>query len=373
MIRRALVVVPGYGKREQGAVRDQLCEAIEYHADGFARDFEPDALDRGGYAVRRLTATERRPGAETVQLDIYEAFWGDLIPAELPADPIRKVTRGFTLLAYWFFGGVAKGLLRPNYLGAALASSGALLLAWYASLALLAAKALVSDPSLAPGWLASIVGAEAFAGAVDWVQRQPWWTVLPGLLAGLQADRLAALAEFAKSYLSDERDADSVAGVRARAKNRVERILAQIYASPEPYDEVFVVGHSMGAALAIDALADWGADRARTHFHSWGAPMRVFCAQEPEMDAERAKLLAADPPLAGWTDAIARNDWVAGFTPGHREAFGEASSLVVRSPQGWWAGWNASTHEQYFRNPETLARLIAPVSPPDVPAPPQST
>ncbi|MGF1659040.1 MAG: hypothetical protein ACFCUS_06400 [Rubrimonas sp.] len=369
MIRRAVVVVPGYGKREQGAVRDQLCAAFEFHADGFARDFEPDPVELNGFSARRLTATERRPDAPAIRIDVHEAFWGDLIPAELPADPVRKVTRGFALLAYWFFGGVAKGLLRPNYLGAALAASGALLLAWYASLALLAAKALASDPSLAPGWLSGLVGADALSGAVGWVQAQPWWTVLPGLLAGLQADRIAALAEFSKSYLTDAREGDAAAGVRARAKSRVERLLAQIYASPECYDEVFVVGHSMGAAIAIDALADWGADRARTHFHSWGAPMRVFCAQEPEMDAERAKLLAADPPLAGWTDVIARNDWVAGFTPGHREAFGEASSLVVRSPQGWWAGWNASTHEQYFRNPETLTRLIAPVAAPS----PQST
>lgn len=42
-------------------------------------------------------------------------------------------------------------------------------------------------------------------------------------------------------------------------------------------------------------------------------------------------------------------------------AFGEASSLLIRSPQGCFAGWNASTHGQYFRNPDTLTRLIAPV------------
>jgi pimeloyl-ACP methyl ester carboxylesterase len=219
----------------------------------------------------------------------------------------------------------------------------------------------VSDPSLAPAWLAAIVGADTLNGVVKWVQAQPWWTVLPGLLAGLQADRLAALAEFAKAYLTDERQGDAQAGVRARAKQRLERLLAQIYSRSEPYDDVFVVGHSMGAAIAIDALADWGADRARTHLHVWGGPMRVFGAQEPELGAECDKLLTADPPLAGWIEAVARNDWVAGFTPGHRDRFGEASSKVVRSPQGWLAGWNASTHEQYFRNAETLVPLIAPV------------
>ncbi len=381
MRKRALILTHGYGKAEQNEFRDRLANALNYYTDGFGKIFEPDPRDESGYGVRRLVATERHAGAPSVQIDIYEAYWADMIPADAPANPIRRVTRGFRLIAYWFFGGTSKLLRQANYLGVGLAMSGVLILLWYLALLLLAAKALIADPSHLPGWAtAAIDAARAIdsakaaggdAGAVgilatlvSWVESMPWYGVFAAMLAGLPVDRMAAVAEFSKAYLTDEKADVAPAGLRARTKQRLVELLEAVYASPNSYDEVFVVGHSIGAAIALDALADYGDERARTTFFTWGSPLKVFSAQEPQIDAELKKLMTAEPPLAGWLDIVLPNDWVAAKAPGHEARYGVESSIKASSPQGWMAGWNASSHEDYYRSPEALLPLVAGAPPP---------
>lgn len=374
MIKRAIILSHGYGRGEQNSFRDRLVEAISYYTDGYAKDIEPDSTDMNGYAARRLTAKARREGAEEIQIDIFEAYWADMIPTDAPLNPVRRVVRGFTLIAYWFFGGTARLFRRPNYLGFGLALSGVLLVIWYFSLLLVAAKALLSDPSTLPSWLTEAVNAARVAkltnggqtetvgliqAAVSWIEAIPWYGAIAAMFAGLPADRMASIAEFSKAYLTDEQAGDAPAGVRARTKQRLVDLLETVYGRKENYDEVIVVGHSMGAAIAVDALADYGEDRARTRLFTWGSPLQVFSAQEPQMAQELNKLLSATPPLADWIDVTLPNDWVASKAPGHAERFGSEKSISATSPQGWIAGWNASSHQDYYRAPEALLPLVA--------------
>lgn len=382
MSKRAIILTHGYGRAEQHVFRDRLIDGIAYYTDGFKKHIDPDTTNMQGYAARRVTATARSKGAPKIEIDIFEAYWADMIPAAAPLNPIRRVVRGFKLIAYWFFGGTARLFRRTNYLGFGLALSGVLLVVWYLSLLLVATKALIADPSALPAWLTEAVEAvraskdlgsgrrsegdaatlSLLQTVVSWIEATPWYGAIAAMCAGLPADRMAAVAEFSKAYLTDEKAGEAPAGVRARTKQRLVDLLETVYGMDEGYEEVFVIGHSIGAAIAVDALADYGDARARTWLFTWGSPLQVFSSQEPQVEKELALLLKATPPLVDWIDVILPNDWVAAKVPGHVERFGESKSIRATSPKGWFAGWNASSHEDYYRAPEALLPLIAPAT-----------
>ena len=271
MKKRAIGLVHGYEKVEQNTFTQRLKDGLEYYTDGIDKDFEPDPVDHDGVLVERLTAQARTAGAEKIQVDLYEAYWADMIPTEIPGTIWQRVGRGGMLLAYWFLGGLARRIIGlrgflPTTLGISLALSGVLLMLWYLSLLMLAAKAVIADPNNLPVWLQNALAAapgdpktslqNMAVTIVDYVETTPWWAVVTGMLAGLPADKVASVAEFAKAYLTDERVGEVPAGLRARTKRRLVTMLEQVYATNDPYDEIFVVGHSLGSAIALDALAD---------------------------------------------------------------------------------------------------------------------
>ena len=375
MKKRAIVLVHGYEKVEQNTFTHRLKDGLTYYTDGIDKDFEPDPVDHDGILVERLTAQARTAGAPKIQIDLYEAYWADMIPTEIPGSIWQRVGRGGMLLAYWFLGGLARRIIGlrgflPTTLGISLALSGVLLMLWYLSLLMLAAKAVVADPNNLPVWLQNALTAaptdaktsiQDFAvSMVKSVEQTPWWAIVSGMLAGLPADKVASVAEFAKAYLTDERVGEVPAGLRARTKRRLVTLLEQIYASKDPYDEIFVIGHSLGSAIALDALADYGDDRARTYFLTWGSPLRVLCAQEPQIEQERKKMLAATPPLANWTDCIAMSDFIGACVPGHQDAWGAENVIWVTLPRGFLGGFNISSHGDYYRTEQTLKMLLEP-------------
>lgn len=78
MKKRAIILVPGFSKREQFAVRNQLVQALTHYTDGYRTRVSEAATDSDADAVK-ITVSSRATDY-TAELHLYEAFWGDLIP-----------------------------------------------------------------------------------------------------------------------------------------------------------------------------------------------------------------------------------------------------------------------------------------------------
>ena len=62
--------------------------------------------------------------------------------------------------------------------------------------------------------------------------------------------------------------------------------------------------HSLGGAIAVDALAECGADLRRTTLHTWVAMMGLLSHQEVLVEREVAKIYATPVQINNWVDIV---------------------------------------------------------------------
>ena len=130
--RRAIILIPGLQRVERFARRDLLIENLQLLE---RRPMQPGApVAVLGEAGRRLLPLPLRGAASLgPELDLFEAYWADMVtpPAEL--GPFGRLWSGFELILYWLF---SKGNLRAIGLSPTIAiglmAGGVLLLLWYA-------------------------------------------------------------------------------------------------------------------------------------------------------------------------------------------------------------------------------------------------
>lgn len=154
-LKRAVILVPGFSKREKLAARHQLINSIHSYSDGYSTTESDHPQD--SEAVQ-ITAHSRKDGFD-VTLDIYEAFWGDLIPDWGNESPWQRFKRGFSMIFYWGTGGLAKAVWHwrgPFKTLVALVISGLLLILWYLTVISVLVGAIVNDPSTLPPALTAL-------------------------------------------------------------------------------------------------------------------------------------------------------------------------------------------------------------------------
>ena len=358
--RRAIILIPGLQRIERFARRDLLIDNLQLLERRPMRPGEPVAVL--GEAGRRVLPLPLR-GALTLgpELDIFEAYWADLVtpPAEL--GPFGRLWSGFELILYWLF---SKGNLRAIGLSPTIAlgliAGGVLLLLWYASLAVLVAAALRADPvqsQLVTDIPLLQALLERFLAATAWVEATAPYAFVTLLLATFKTDELAQMAQFTKDYLENTRTG-AEPGLRDRVRRRVAETLDRVLA--EPYEEIVIVGHSVGSVIAIDLLAGWPhpGDRARLGLVTWGSPEAVLACRSRWLAAEREALFAHRPGL--WLDFFSPTDWLCTAVTGHAEHYPRMSHrLVFDAPI--LARATGRTHMLYYSDPTVLEALAAPV------------
>ena len=367
--RRAIVLIPGMMREERFHRRDVLVsnlETVERHP--LVRGGEVSAAGECGL---RLTLAPLRGGGgppALASLDVFEAYWADMIPEQAEQAPWTKLLQGLELVGYWVFSlgtwkAVATSLRRGSSLIAVgLLMGGLTLVAWYLMLAVLVGQA-VAPGGQVPEELAGIpVISElvrAFGLATGWLAGNAWWAVLPFLLAMLKVDALVLLARVVKDYFENREDESGV-GLRDRVRRRIAGTLESVLAAD--YDEVVVLAHSFGTVIATDILADWPheADLKRLSLVSLGSPIAVLRYRSAWLESERQEVLQTRR-LTTWVDFFSPSDWLCSAVTGHRESYGKGMSrrLVFEAP--WPQKLSGQTHMLYYRDPRVLEQLAAPL------------
>ncbi|GAB4369703.1 MAG: hypothetical protein Kow00114_29630 [Kiloniellaceae bacterium] len=371
--RRAIVLIPGMKREERFRRREVLVSNLE--------TVERHPLTRGeeitlnGETGLRLALTPLRGGAGARQappfasIDVFEAYWADMIPEQLEQTPWTKLFQGLELVGYWVCNpgtwlAAVQSLRRGSLLIAlGLLMGGLTLVAWYLMLAVLVGQA-VAPGGKVPEELAAIPVVSdvvhAYGLAAGWLASNAWWAVLPFLLAMLQVDALVLLARFIKDYFENREDENGV-GLRDRVRRRIAGTLEAVLAAD--YDEVMVVAHSFGTVIATDILADWPheADLKRLSLVSLGSPIAVLRYRSAWLERERRAVLEARR-LPAWVDYFSPSDWLCGAVTGHRERYGEAMSRKLAFEAPWPQKLTGQTHLYYYRDPRVLEQLAAPLT-----------
>lgn len=365
--RHAIVLIPGFRREERFFRRDilvrnllmierfPLCESGEVEVAG----------EQGKRLVSRpLRRNDAAAGQEAgspnavSEIDIFEAFWADMIPESADRTPWQRLLWGFEIISYWVFNWrswTAFGTSRYITLG--LFAGGTLLVLWYISLALLAAQAIGQNPPeflkavpvLAPVFTAFVTTAAKFG---SW----QLWIVIALILPFLKVDELIMLASFIKDYFQNKPDETEV-GLRHRLRKRVQATLENVYESD--YDEVTVLAHSFGTVLAIDLMADWPhlRDLSRTRLVTMGSPAAVLAHRSPWL-AQEIRRLSERKEIAAWDDYYANTDWLCTAIPGRDNFAGAGAGHQIDFETRFLEKLTGQTHLLYYRDGRLLEDLV---------------
>ncbi|MEM8729676.1 MAG: alpha/beta hydrolase [Pseudomonadota bacterium] len=394
-MRRAIVLVPGYGKALQGDAQTRLGKSLLHYTDGFRvrRTSQP------GQNAQVITyKTTDRATSSKMEIDVWEAYWGDLIPTREDESPGNRALRGWRLIGYWVFGGALR-LLRygrrqsPGMVWM-MALCGFALIIWYVNILLLALTAIATGDMQIDQRICAL---PLIDGACDFIQTHAQTITTASVTAfiigfvGLLGwiERFANISDFVMSYLRDDPVGDDQTGLRALTRHRLLAVLDEVAdrKDDEAYDEIYVVGHSLGGAIAIDALAEFGAASDRVTLITWGSTLGLLMAKEPKVEAEIAKFYDNETRLRNWVDVAIKGDLMGAEVPRPRIAQAdpsgqsggrhEATQLRARIyPETTWITrpgglrvWHQlKVHEFYFRAEEAVLMLTRPAT--QLPPPP---
>ncbi|HKD25203.1 MAG TPA: hypothetical protein VKC66_04705 [Xanthobacteraceae bacterium] len=261
------------------------------------------AMHRDGAPEGHWTVTTQAPSWQVVT--VFELLdWSDIVRGELARSPGRRLYEGLATFAEFVWSGTARRYFTANwrygmffvvpflnvFLFAAIAIAGA----YYAGTAITAAVSSL--------WGVAAAGATAalvFAALMRWPGER--WRVSQAL-----ADWI-----FARDYML---------GRHPEMNARIEAFAARIAGCARRADaqEIVIAGHSLGATIAVDALArafdrdpalgrhgpklnllTVGATIPKLALHPRGAWLR-----------ECVRRLAAEPSLA-WAEYQARDDFIS--------------------------------------------------------------
>lgn len=365
----AILLIHGFEAGQRDSNRERLIEGLEgVHAGGRVARGGATAVD--GLEGVRLTLAE--PGREARTLDVYEAYWGDLVERLSQQPPRTRALRGLEIVLFWALSPIWLRIWRYKWLTFNMITAAVLVCVWYYGALAMFFSAVGHDPSLLSATAAAPEGGAA-APAVEsftaWLRAasarlgeamgswKPWAaaTVAMGLLP---VSVLVDLGEFARRYLLNEPAGAEIVGLRGRIRGRV---LAALYAVAESgrYQRVTVVAHSFGVMAAIDALASYRPAQA--------PPLRLVTLAGPvELLMHRAAWVrdslegcAQNPRLAEWKDFYCSYDWFGLRTP-FREEAGRREHHHVGAQSSLSDRVLGRTHRRYFAHAVVVQALLAP-------------
>jgi len=303
-------------------------------------------------AATRLRLSQ---AGETRVVDVYEAYWNDLVPSLAAQSSLRlKVVRGLSLVGYWVFSRVwMGGLMRRKYLTFGVVTSAAAMIAWYLGVVGLFLEALVEEP---PVFLQAVPGVVPVLDALSGWQL---WAGATLFMALLPVPRLVDMIDFSKRYLTNEVTGARGVGLRVQLRHRVrQQILDAV--EREEYSRLTLVGHSFGSVVAVDLLADLELPaNLPLRLVTLGSPLRIFGQKAPWLYEEVDKC-ARRPGLESWKDVTIDSDWFATGIP--LPDLAACSSRRVPAEGTFVDHLQARTHARYFDNQAAVEAIVAPWS-----------
>jgi len=320
----AIILVPGMMKSVQNVQRGRLVDGLTMVSEQKRVESQESSAVEGVEGVQ-LHVTPRDPNRQASTVDIYEAYWGDLIPRLSQEKLLVRVRRGATLLFYWAAPRVLRGIQNRIYLTFSFVTTAAILVAWYYGTVALFFTAVGEDPSLIAGQQVDLeVGANTaalqeqvavFIGRVGaWMGGVTVWVIVAFVIGFVPVNRIVDISDFTRRYLKNETVDDGPAGLKDQLRNRVRYVVDQV-CEAGTYERITVAAHSFGCMIAVDVLADYHVpDNTRLRFVTMGSPLEILSHRANWVE-EEIKRCASSKDLEEWIDFYSDVDWFCSKVP----------------------------------------------------------
>jgi len=379
--KEALVLIPGLEPAQKYGYRERLVQGLAKVTEISRVQIEGECSVPGEKGIRLQVRADNTSIHEKT-LDVYEAYWVDLVGRQDVEKPVKKMIAGFSLLTYWFFSRIWRVVWSSKYMTLGILLSSLLLLAWYYGVLALAFTAIGSDPELT-NKLAEISKdpnvanrlLEAGIAAVKSMDKDMvttvrgimghvgeamggWyvWAIVSMLMGFLPVNKLVGIATFTMRYLRNDRMPDGI-GQRDKIRNRVLETLMPVL-NEAKYKRVTVIGHSFGTVIGTDIMADFKPPpNLPVRYVTMGSPLLFLSRRSKWLEQELKKCLVNDS-LESWIDYYADEDWMCAKVPGHGETKNQKSNKFVREAT-FKEKILGETHEAYYSSQEVMEALVS--------------
>lgn len=312
--REAVIFIPPFIEEQKNLyLEDYLLLGLTTRLEGRQVELSREEVKIQGQSGKRLTYESIATG-EIKTIDIYEAYWNDLIDPLSKKNAKDQAIKGIFLFIYWLFSGVWQMARKSRILLFQALIFLLLNVLWYYGSVVLALTSIGQNPSAfglqLPSDLADQMAAigRSLGGWKIWAATSFLLSLLP-----IPISSLVDLTDFTARYLQDETQA-GIGGVRDRIRRRVEGILNDVI-QEDAYERITVLAHSFGVIIGIDLLADYHPKvKKPIRFISMGGSVEFLSYRSSWVLEESARCLN-NPALSHWGDYYSDQDWLCTKTP----------------------------------------------------------
>lgn len=346
MNRSLILLIPGLTRVTSTAQLSELTEGLIAASERMP--LTPIADPSVPPGVNRLRVSSSR---HSLELDLAEAYWNDLVPSITQQTLKTRLARGFSLIWFWLANlHIWKGVLRRKYLTFGLTLSALAFIVWYLGTIILFVEAIepAADNPLFPL-------VEKLKHSVECIGGWRIWAVATAVVALMPVSLLVDISDFCKRYLTNEPASRGKPAVRyeiiRRVREQLESCLAQ-----EEYQSVTIVGHSFGSVVTVDLFADLPPVGIPVRILTMGSLIEVLGKQAPWLQNEVLEL-SQRQDLIEWIDIKSHSDWFASGS-----AVPEAHHCyerIIGSYGTFPDKLAARVHSRYFDNQEAVRLLLS--------------
>ncbi len=253
-IKTAILFIPGLTSREKKESLYKLSLELEKLGAKQVKHFDKDNC-----SIKQFEINNRL-------IDVYEAYWADLIEDLTKMELTDKVPRGAYLLYYWLFSSIYQAFRESKLLVLTCTVFLLVFVGWYFFTVLLVFSQLIEKLDF----------LSQFKSLVGWV-----WLVNTFLVGLLPVSTSANLTNFFERYFED---GFTKYKIHERMSENLNLILS------ENYSNITVLGYSFGAIIGTKLLAELQ-EKQDISYITLGSPLKFFSFKSHRIKSELSKLL----------------------------------------------------------------------------------
>jgi hypothetical protein len=343
---RAVLLVPGFNPNGRGYSMRQVVIGMQQTYPGSA-SVDADAAKVAGLPPGdRITVGGDKPRV----IDMFEIWWFDDVKLLSKSKWWVRLFRGLQLCFAWLISSIRVVRQARIWTFAMIAGSLLLGFALWSTLAL-ALKSVANLDLISHDVKASL------SGTSDWMLNNVVWAWASVMLAAVNVslDFSTDIIDVVDRYLRRQSDGDGPS-IDAMLKTRVADAANRIAESGR-YGSITILGHSFGALIAVDYLADSAFRGPAATLITTGGFFAFLRFQRARVIDDVMRDCAANNRVLRWKDFYSRDDFIGTKTPTV-----VSSSLFnteeVRHPAGFINKMNGKTHDLYFYDPTVMRSIV---------------
>lgn len=217
----AILLLPGFTSKPKKFILYQLGKEFEKLGAEPVKNFEEN-----NFSGKRFKINNRL-------IDVYEAYWADIIEELTKMELTDRVPRGAYLLYYWLVSGIYQAVQESILLVLSSTVFLVIVVCWYFITILLIFLQVVKE--------LDIESLKSFKSLVGWS-----WLINTFLVGLLPVNTAANLTNFSERYFEDN-------FTKYKIKERVAGVLNLIF--EKNYGDITVLAHSFGTIIGTNLLA----------------------------------------------------------------------------------------------------------------------